>query len=91
MTSLRLQCDLIFTLIFYLNFQNTFNHPPASHSPRTMPLEETYASRELEKYFVDQSKAMFEAKTKPSLLLATQVGNMYTASVYSCLVSHLVR
>jgi len=36
------------------------------------------------------SKQTFEAKTKPSLLVATNVGNMYTPSVYGGLVSHLV-
>jgi len=36
------------------------------------------------------SKADFERKTQPSLLLANQVGNMYTPSVYSGLVSLLL-
>jgi hydroxymethylglutaryl-CoA synthase len=35
------------------------------------------------------SKAAFESKTKPSLLLATSVGNMYTPSLYASLVSYL--
>lgn len=37
-----------------------------------------------------QSKAAFEAKTKPSLLIATNVGNMYTPSLYGGLVAYLV-
>lgn len=36
------------------------------------------------------SKQLFENKTKESLLVANQVGNMYTASVYGGLVSYLI-
>lgn len=36
------------------------------------------------------SKQLFENKTKASLLVANQVGNMYTASVYGGLVSYLI-
>lgn len=53
-------------------------------------LEDTYFDREIEKAFMDLSKKAYEEKTKPSLLLACQVGNMYTPSLYSCLVSLLI-
>ncbi|KAH8407730.1 hypothetical protein KR222_011803 [Zaprionus bogoriensis] len=53
-------------------------------------LEGTYFDRDLEKAFLTQSAPVFEAKTKKSLLLANQVGNMYTPSVYSGLVSLLI-
>jgi len=53
-------------------------------------LEESYFDRDVEKAFMERSKAQFEQKTKPSLLLASNVGNMYTPSLYSCLVSLLV-
>jgi len=43
----------------------------------------------LEKPFVGASKCDFESKTKPSLLLSTNVGNMYTSSLYGGLVSYL--
>ena len=56
----------------------------------TIKLEETYFDRDVEKIFMDYSKATFNQKTKPSLLLANQVGNMYTPSVYSGLVSLLI-
>lgn len=56
----------------------------------SIKLEETYFDRDVEKIFLDYSKATFNQKTKPSLLLANQVGNMYTPSVYSGLVSLLV-
>lgn len=52
--------------------------------------EETYFDRDIDKTFVQLSKADFERKTQPSLLIANQVGNMYTPSVYSGLVSLLV-
>jgi hydroxymethylglutaryl-CoA synthase len=56
----------------------------------TIKLEDTYFDRDVEKIFMDHSKGVFNQKTKPSLLLANQVGNMYTPSVYSGLVSLLV-
>lgn len=56
----------------------------------SIKLEETYFDRDIEKIFMDYSKDTFNQKTKPSLLLANQVGNMYTPSVYSGLVSYLI-
>ncbi|KAH8269433.1 hypothetical protein KR018_002972 [Drosophila ironensis] len=53
-------------------------------------LESTYFDRDVEKAFLTQSAEVFAAKTKKSLLLANQVGNMYTPSVYSGLVSLLI-
>ena len=57
---------------------------------KNVKLEDTYFDREVEKAFMTHSKAMFEQKTQPSLLLANQVGNMYTPSLYGGLVSLLV-
>lgn len=56
----------------------------------TAKLENTYFDRDIEKVFMQLSKADFERKTEPSLLIANQVGNMYTPSVYSGLVSLLI-
>ncbi|XP_035218117.1 hydroxymethylglutaryl-CoA synthase 1-like isoform X1 [Stegodyphus dumicola] len=56
---------------------------------RNLKLEETYFNKEVEKAFVDHSKSIFEKKTKPSLLIAKEVGNMYTPSLYACLVSFI--
>ncbi|KAH8233786.1 hypothetical protein KR026_012450 [Drosophila bipectinata] len=53
-------------------------------------LESTYFDRDVEKAFLTQSADIFASKTKKSLLLANQVGNMYTPSVYSGLVSLLI-
>ncbi|XP_035224175.1 hydroxymethylglutaryl-CoA synthase 1-like [Stegodyphus dumicola] len=56
---------------------------------RNLKLEDTYFNKEVEKAFVDHSKSIFEKKTKPSLLTAKEVGNMYTPSLYACLVSFI--
>lgn len=53
-------------------------------------LENSYFDRDLEKKCMAASKEIFEQKTKPSLLLANKVGNMYTASVFGGLVSLIV-
>lgn len=53
-------------------------------------LEDTYFDRDVEKEFMAASKSDFERKTKPSLFIANQVGNMYTPSVYSGLISLLI-
>lgn len=55
-----------------------------------LKLEETYFDRDVEKAFMTYYNKMFEEKTEPSLLLANQVGNMYTPSLYSGLVSLLI-
>jgi len=44
----------------------------------------------LETKLLANSKHLFDNKTKASLLVANQVGNMYTASVYGGLVSYLI-
>lgn len=53
-------------------------------------LADTYLDKEIENTFMEHSKSIFEKMTEPSLLLASRVGNMYTASVYCGLVSYLV-
>ncbi|EAA11950.3 AGAP005847-PA [Anopheles gambiae str. PEST] len=78
---------------------NDFVLTPADQRPALFPgfeqfanvrLEDTYFDRDVEKAFMAQYAPVFAAKTKRSLHLASQVGNMYTPSVYSCLVSLLV-
>lgn len=44
----------------------------------------------LEKVSIALSEQLYQAKTNDSLFLSNQVGNMYTASLYSCLVSYLI-
>jgi len=53
-------------------------------------LEETYFDRDVEKAFMTNSKTAFESKTKPGLKIATNVGNMYTPSLYGGLVSYMI-
>ncbi|VDI20080.1 hydroxymethylglutaryl-CoA synthase [Mytilus galloprovincialis] len=57
---------------------------------RDVTPENSIFNKDLEKDFMSSSKDLFEKKTKPSLLLANQVGNMYTPSVYGGLVSYIL-
>ncbi|KAJ2948325.1 hypothetical protein O0L34_g7564 [Tuta absoluta] len=52
--------------------------------------EDTYFDKDVEIAFMTYSKDLFEEKTKPSLHLARNVGNMYTPSLYGGLVSYLI-
>ncbi|XP_017883083.1 hydroxymethylglutaryl-CoA synthase 1 [Ceratina calcarata] len=53
-------------------------------------LEDTYFDKEVEKAFLNVSKTDFQTKTQPSLMISSQVGNMYTPSVYTGLASLLI-
>lgn len=63
---------------------------PGFEKFNNVKLEDSYFDRDVEKAFMTHYNPVFERKTKPSLLLASQVGNMYTPSVYSGLISYLV-
>lgn len=65
-------------------------YPEAFEKFSELKLEDTYFNRDVEKAFMAHYNEVFESKTKQSLLLANQVGNMYTPSVYSGLVSFLI-
>lgn len=54
---------------------------------RDLRPEETYFDRDVEKAFMKASADLFEKKTRNSLLISNQNGNMYTPSVYGCLAS----
>ena len=54
-------------------------------------LESTLGDREVEKLLLKCSGLEFKEKTQPSVLLGTEVGNMYTASLYGGLASLLAR
>jgi len=58
---------------------------------RAVKLSETYFNRDVEQAFVAATKSVFHQKTSPYLLLASQVGNMYTPSLYGGLTSYLIR
>ncbi|XP_066155945.1 hydroxymethylglutaryl-CoA synthase 1 [Euwallacea fornicatus] len=53
-------------------------------------LTKTYFDRDVEKAFLSASSDTFDKKTKPSLHLAANIGNMYTASLYGGLASFLI-
>lgn len=63
---------------------------PGCEAFKNVKLEDTYFDRDIEKAFITLSKSTFEQKTQPSLLVANQVGNMYTPSLYGGLVSLLI-
>jgi hydroxymethylglutaryl-CoA synthase len=50
-------------------------------------LEDTYYDRDVEKAFVNMAKPMYESKVAPSTLLPRELGNSYTASAYTGLLS----
>lgn len=58
---------------------------------RDVKIEDTYFDRDVEKAFMKASTELFEQKTKASLLISNQNGNMYTPSVYGCLASVLAQ
>ncbi|XP_063151761.1 hydroxymethylglutaryl-CoA synthase, cytoplasmic isoform X2 [Candoia aspera] len=58
---------------------------------RDIKLEDTYFDRDVEKAFMKASAEVFSQKTKASLLVSNQNGNMYTPSVYGCLASLLAQ
>ncbi|XP_050296610.1 hydroxymethylglutaryl-CoA synthase 1 [Anthonomus grandis grandis] len=63
---------------------------PGFEAFENVKLQDSYFDRDVEKAFLNVSKECFDKKTKPSLLVATNVGNMYTSSLYGGLVSYIV-
>lgn len=58
---------------------------------KDLKLTETYFDREVEQALLVASKDIYQQKTLPYLLLANQVGNMYTPSLYGGLASFISR
>ena len=58
---------------------------------KMISLHDNIFNREVEKELMTSSKKLFEQKTFPSLFIAKKTGNMYTPSLYSCLVSLLTQ
>lgn len=56
---------------------------------RDQSYEESLSDKALEKLFIGLSKKRFTERVQPSLTAPTMCGNMYTASVYSGLISLL--
>ncbi|KAG5880266.1 hypothetical protein JTB14_003415 [Gonioctena quinquepunctata] len=63
---------------------------PGLEQFENVKLEDSYFDRDVEKAFLNFTKDDFKQKTSPSLLVASQVGNMYTPSLYGGLVSLLI-
>lgn len=56
---------------------------------RNISSEASFVDKNLEKAFVKVSNNLFAEKCLPTLLVSKNVGNMYTPSVYGCLLSLL--
>ncbi|KAF0853033.1 mitochondrial ketone body formation hydroxymethylglutaryl-CoA synthase [Andalucia godoyi] len=54
---------------------------------RNVPEEESYTHRDIEQYFSKKAVPYYKRIVQPSVLLSQQLGNTYTASLYSALVS----
>lgn len=91
-------CKLVQKSLARLAFLDFLNKPKAEVAKKypelakfhDIKLEDTYFNKDIEKAFLNVSKTYFQTKTQPSLLIASQVGNMYTPSVYSGLASFLI-
>ncbi|XP_061657603.1 hydroxymethylglutaryl-CoA synthase, cytoplasmic isoform X2 [Syngnathoides biaculeatus] len=89
-------CKLVQKSLARLMLNDFLNHPCPNTDMgpfnglddfRDVKPEETYFDRDVEKAFINASADLFERKTKHSLLISNQNGNMYTPSVYGCLAS----
>ena len=54
-------------------------------------MTDTYFDKETEKTFLKASGPVYEKRVVPTILVAQQNGNMYTASVYGGVVSLLAQ
>ena len=87
-------CKLVQKSLARLAF-NDFKADPESYpdnlktSFANINLEDSYFNKDVEKAFMEFSLGTFQAKTQPSLHVATNVGNMYTPSLYGGLVSFI--
>ncbi|KZC11219.1 PREDICTED: hydroxymethylglutaryl-CoA synthase 1 [Dufourea novaeangliae] len=84
-----------FARLAFIDFLNMTKDEMSQKYPdlvelHSMKLEDTYFNVNIEKAFMTLSKAAFTQKTQPSLFISNLVGNMYTPSVYSGLVSLLI-
>ncbi|RHZ78565.1 hypothetical protein Glove_161g26 [Diversispora epigaea] len=87
-------CKLVqksFGRLFYNDFIRKSDDPifESVQQFKSMKIEESFQSRDLEKAFIGISKTEYEKKVKPTLLTATEIGNMYCASLYGCLTAAL--
>lgn len=91
-------CKLVQKSLARLCFNDFLNTSPEQREQQfpglssfsSYKLEETYFDRDVEKAFMNYSQELFEEKTQPSLYIARNIGNMYTASLYGGLASYLI-
>ncbi|KAF3430813.1 hypothetical protein E2986_10128 [Frieseomelitta varia] len=91
-------CKLVqksFARLAFIDFLNTSKKEVSEKYPELaqfhdIKVEDTYFNKDIEKVFLNLSKPEFLQKTQPSLMIANQVGNMYTPSVYTGLASLLI-
>lgn len=67
----------------------SYGQPDASMSKYKDWIKPIGPNTTLEKVAIKMSDQLFRDKTEASLYLSNQLGNMYTASLYACLISYL--
>lgn len=86
-------CKLVtksFGRLVYNDYRNQPDlFPEVDTKFATMNYEESLLDKTVEKTFVSVSKKEHDVRVKPSLIVPTNTGNMYTASVYAALASLL--
>ncbi|RMY46597.1 hypothetical protein D0865_09188 [Hortaea werneckii] len=86
-------CKLVsksYARLLYNDFLQNPENPLFKDVPaelKDVPYEQSITDKNIEKTFVALSKKRFAARVQPTIDVPTMCGNMYTASVYSSLVS----
>lgn len=76
--------------LLYNDFKaNPSLYPDVDTSLASLDYETSLKDKALEKTFVNASKSLHNERVAPSLIIPTNTGNMYTASVYAALSSLL--
>uniref|UniRef100_A0A1B0D5Z8 Hydroxymethylglutaryl-CoA synthase n=1 Tax=Phlebotomus papatasi TaxID=29031 RepID=A0A1B0D5Z8_PHLPP len=91
-------CKLVQKSLARIGVNDYFMMPPSKRPARfpgfekfeQLALEDTYFDKDVEKAFMTYYDEAFKAKTAKSLHIASQVGNMYTPSLYTGLISYLI-
>ncbi|RMY61186.1 hypothetical protein D0864_12973 [Hortaea werneckii] len=86
-------CKLVsksYARLLYNDFLKNPENPLFKDVPaelKDVPYEQSLTDKNIEKTFVALSKKRYAARVQPTIDVPTMCGNMYTASVYSSLVS----
>ncbi|KAG4305829.1 hypothetical protein PORY_000739 [Pneumocystis oryctolagi] len=81
----------VYARMLYNDFVDNQNHPEFETVKcfSNIEYENSLIDKSLEKCFMDLNKKRFQSRVKITLDVSTNVGNMYTASLYGCLASLL--